>query len=579
MEKYISKDIVKNILISAGVNLLIATLAIFVFGVRYVVDDDPSMAYIAYGIYTAPSSRIVFSNVIFGWMMKMLFVIKPSINWQVALYFAGLCTGGFVSLYELLKTKRLREMLLWFLFVVCFFHTAYCCVTFTIVAAYICAQGYLAFFMSIKENSKTGMIFSGMTIVYASLIRFLSVMAVSMFVAVAWLLIVIFELSKKDCQNFKSLLRQYVIPFIFLVLAMGTCYGVDRLSYSSPEWVAYDKYNNLRSDILDNSSIIIDDDFEKQEEIGIAPEVAMSFKKWRFNDPDVFDVALLEKIDEVSKNREKSSASHPVKDTIASIGVLICSNYVLRVCLLLLVTLIVSHIYEEKRFSIRSEFLLLTLIPFLGQIFIYCYIGRYSDAIQKSFPPRVIDLTLIGFFISVILVEICCNSSRNEQNVLKNRWEMGLLVLVMGFSILTQIQENYEVRGFKLKSESWIEEQFSFLNDGHIYVLDWRAYQNFMFQYSCWQNPPQGYLDNVTLLGGCEIGYPLLVAKEKEMGIDNPYKALYEDDNVYYLAWDHPDAELNYLRRVYDESIDYRVISTCGDLTVYDFFAEDIRVE
>lgn len=575
MKQYISKEKIKYLLISAGVNLLIAALAIFVFGVRYIVDDDPSMTYIAYGIYTDPSARIVFSNVIFGWMMKILFVLKPSINWQVALYFAGLCTSGFISLYEILKTKRIKETILWFLFVASFFHTSFCGVTFTIVAAYVCAQGYFALFISIKEKNKICIMLSIMIIVYASMIRFWSVMAVSMFIAVAWALIVLFEYLKKDSRTIKDLVKQYVIPFVILVVAMGLCFGVDRLAYSSPEWVAYDKYNNLRSDILDNSSIIIDDDFEKQQELGIAPEVAASFKKWKFNDPEIFSVELLEKIDEAGKGRKLSSAAHPFMDTVISVWGLIETKFILQTCLILMLVLNACSIYENKKFKVKNAFLLSTLIPFIAQIFIYCYIGRYVDAIQKTFPPRMIDLTLIGFFMSVILVEVCCEYAKNEKNSLNIRWTAVPLIVVLCFCVLIQVREDYEKIGFKLRSEKWIEDQHSFLNDGHIYVLDWRAYQTFMFQYRCWQNPPKDYLKNITLLGGCEIGYPLLVEKEKELGIENPYKALYENENVYYLAWDYPDTELNYLRTVYDDSIDCRVISTCGELSVYDFYATE----
>lgn len=575
MKSFTNKKTIKYLAISAGVNLLVAALAIFVFGVNYVVDDDPSMSYLAYGIFAEPSAKIVFSNVIFGEAIKLLFQIKPSINWQVALYFAGLCFGGFVSLLEILRVGKSKLVMLWTAFVICFFYTSFCEVTFTIVAAYICAQGFFAFFLAIKQEDKLGLFLGGAAIFYASLIRFLSVMAVAMFIFVAWILIVAYE-YENDNSDIKEriyiLSKRYVMPFLILVLVLGVGFGIDRLAYSTGDWASYDKYNNLRSDILDNASIIVDDDYEKQAELGITPAMAASLKAWKFNDPEVFDENLFGQILEVSLENRSSYSPHPIMDMAESIFVLLKTNYIFQAGLILFVFLLCAGIYKNKKYGIKEAFLIVTLVPLLVQIFVYAYMGRYVDVVAKTFPPRIITMALMGFWICLILVEACCEDTSDlaEKNRTVNIMVIGLS-LVLCFLVLIQIREEYKLKGFSLKNESMIEDAYSYLNDGHVYVMDWKAYQIFMFEYRCWQNPPQGYLDNITLLGGCEINYPPLVEKERKLGLSNPYRSLYENENVYLVSTEYPDIELNYLRDVYDESIECEIVKNCEMLDIYKF--------
>ena len=563
MKKFDKRNLIYMI-IAVGVNLMIAALAIFVFGVRYCTDDDLSMAYIAYGIYMKPSSRIIYSNVVIGWFMKTLFGVRETINWLVVLYFAGLCTGGFIALYEILKTRSAKLLVLWSVFVSCFFYCSFVSITFTLVSAYICCQGYLAFFLSIKREEKMCMVLSGLMIVYASLIRVESVMAISMCAAVSWCMVVFSFVKKEGNFNIKSIARRYVWPFVAVVVGIGVFYVGDKLAYSSDEWAEYYEYYLLRGEILDDCSIINMGDTKRQRDIGISEAAATSLNEWYFNDPEVFDSELFSKIDEISSDLRGEYITHPFEDMCAGIRQTFCSHYIFRVSILTLWILAVWAFVNG--IVVKGVALLGALVPYLIQMFAYCYMGRYADVLEKVFPQRLIEITVMGFFACFFIIE-----AGFEQEEEKSYFSAVLVMISLVASVFLQVHENYDFRGFSLKSESMIEEKYSYLNDGHIYVMEYRALQRFMDEYRAWQNPPQGYLNNFITLGGCEVNYPLLVEKQNELGVNNPYKALFEDSNVVLLAPDYPEIELAYLRDMYDENIECELVDTHDELNVYNF--------
>lgn len=559
------------IAISVAVNILLAAIAIFVFGVRYSTDDDVSMSYIAYGIYMEPSSRIVFSNVVIGWLMKILFLIKPTINWQIPLYFAGLCASGFISLYEVMKTRKPKLYMLWLVFVITFFFCSYVSITFTVVSAYVCCLGYLAFFLSIQEKNKICTISSGMVIVYASLIRFESVMAISMCVAVSWATIVFSFVLKEGEFDLKKIAKKYINPFVIVVAVVVAFYVGDKIAYMPEEWASYYEYNLLRGEVLDDCSVVNMNDEKRQRELGISKPMADTLNAWYFNDPEVFDKDLFGEIDRVSTQLRGEYVKSPIRDTFFSVGRILKDKTMIKVSIVILCLLILNAaLQRNKKKWIKIFCLILSIVPFFVQIFAYCFMGRYSDVVAKELPVRIVEITIMGFCICFILTEACFEEA-NEALMYNERRLLALLCAGIIFSVVLQSTEHYDLMGFSLKSESMIEEQYSFLNDGHIYVGEFRALQMFMNEYRVWQNPPRGYLYNFIPLGGCEINYPYLVEKQKNLGANNPYKSLYTNENVYLLTVDYPELELNYLRDMYDTSIECEQVAEYSGLKVYNF--------
>ena len=576
MKKYLvmSKLTKRNLMymaISVAVNLLLAAIAIFAFGVRYSTDDDVSMSYIAYGIYMDPSARIVFSNVVIGWLMKILFAVKSTINWQIPLYYAGLCASGYISLYEVMKTRKPKLYMLWMVFVITFFFCSYVSITFTVVSAYVCCLGYLAFFLSIQEKNRICMILSGLVIVYASLIRFESVMAMSMSVTVSWAVIVVSFILKEGKIELKEIAKKYIQPFVIVVVAMGLFYIGDKIAYMPEEWASYYEYNLLRGEVLDDCSVVNMNDEKRQRELGISKPMADTLNAWYFNDPEVFDKDLFGEIDRVSTELRGEYVKSPIRDTFFSVGRIIKDKTMIKVSIVILCLLILNaSLQRNKKKWIKIICLILSIVPFLVQIFAYCFMGRYSDVVAKELPVRIVEITIMGFCMSFIIIEACFEETAELASYNK---KMSLILLCIGlmFPVIAQVKEHYDIMGFSLKSESMIEEQYSFLNDGHIYVGEFRALQMFMNEYRVWQNPPRGYLYNFIPLGGCEINYPYLVEKQKNLGANNPYKSLYTNDNVYLLTVDYPELELNYLRDMYDTSIECEQVAEYSGLKVYNF--------
>ena len=56
-----------------------------VFGVRYEVNDDATLANIAAGAYGPDSQYLVYINIAVGWLIKPLYLLAPGLNWLYVL--------------------------------------------------------------------------------------------------------------------------------------------------------------------------------------------------------------------------------------------------------------------------------------------------------------------------------------------------------------------------------------------------------------------------------------------------------------------------------------------------------------
>lgn len=564
--KTFSKNSTK-LVISILTNLILAFIAIFLIGVRYAVDDDLSMAYQAYGICFDPTSRIMYSNVIIGWLMKTLFQVAPSINWQLILYFVGLIFSGSLSLY-LTQKKSLRLIFLWIIFSLSFYYVTFVNITFTVIGAYILAHGFLSMFLSTDSKNSICQVLSGLTIIYGSLFRIDSTPAIILFALACWLCVVTERL--KNLNNPRSVFAQYFTPFFITALFVIMCFCFDSLTYYyEKDFYNYKQYDNLRSKVLDNANVLTLNDREGQIALGIPYEVADSLNAWYFNDPDVFNLKLFNSI--ANYNNSDIERRNIWNDYISSLYNVMKSTPYYYMGFYIIVILILRYFTRNKsRDSLHIIYFLSTLIPLFFEFFWYAFVGRYTDFVNKTFPERIIIVSGIGFWMSVLITWFCIYEDSDRQGKPLHFYNLLLLFVLIPI-IAYQKNLPYKPEGLKLKSESSIEKSYSYLNDGRIYVADWKSQQIFMSEYNVWQNPPQDYLHNFVLLGGCEVNHPYLTKKQHDLKIDNPYKALYTNSNVYYLSPDRPDVQLSFLRTVYNQNIQYELVEQRDYLSIYKF--------
>ena len=81
--------------------------------------------------------------------------------------------------------------------------------------------------------------------------------------------------------------------------------GTDSLMYRDPQWQEYQKFNNLRSELLDYGFPDYESNKASYQDLGISREAYELYRTWNFNDPDKFTTEVMESLQ--SRSRKKDS--------------------------------------------------------------------------------------------------------------------------------------------------------------------------------------------------------------------------------------------------------------------------------
>mgnify|MGYP000273167635 CR=1 FL=1 len=91
-----------------------------------------------------------------------------------------------------------------------------------------------------------------------------------------------------------------------LLLSVFAADGTDSLMYRDPQWQEYQKFNNLRSELLDYGFPDYESNKALYQDLGISREAYELYRTWNFNDPDKFTTEVMEKLAEQKPEKRLS---------------------------------------------------------------------------------------------------------------------------------------------------------------------------------------------------------------------------------------------------------------------------------
>ena len=94
--------------------------------------------------------------------------------------------------------------------------------------------------------------------------------------------------------------------FGLLLLSVFAADGTDSLMYRDPQWQEYQKFNNLRSELLDYGFPDYESNKALYQDLGISREAYELYRTWNFNDPDKFTTEVMEKLAEQKPEKRLS---------------------------------------------------------------------------------------------------------------------------------------------------------------------------------------------------------------------------------------------------------------------------------
>lgn len=327
-------------------NIVFFTLMAWLLPIRYEVNDDVMMCMIANGHVTNnPDGHLVFINAIYGWVVALLYCWIPSVEWYTMLLcvIQVMASTGIICL--VLRNNRITMFLktLFLLFFYILWIRIIIDFQFTTTAGLLCFSGCLA----LLEPYKRWKLYGAFAIFVASLIRFYAAGLVGLICSPLFIIALV--------KDKKQLIW---VSSVLLVVLLGL--WADSFFYSRKEWVDYNKYNAVRSSIVDASDNSLDS-MEMPE--GVDYEDYQLFCS-SFGDPNVMTLERLSILE--SRIKDKKTLNHSIE--------------------------VLSQL---KRYRIPVSFL---CIGFLF-VFVFCILERRSSS-----DGLVLLIPLSGFVLLLLLL-------------------------------------------------------------------------------------------------------------------------------------------------------------------------------
>lgn len=539
------KKFIKNhssVLTAVLINTFFLTFLLLVRGAYYELSDDWFFAEnIAAGNYDYTFCSF-YIQYLTGLLQKVIYPVNAFMVLQIALGFVALTT----ICYVFLETFKFKKALVLILILECLFAiNIYSIITFTKTAAFLDVAGGLTMLWAYQNKKHLGFwVYGIVLILFGSFYRmkiFYSVLAVFFFIVAACML------STLEKFNFKSILEMFkkvlnvrtVSMVLVMLLAVFSYEFVSReVIYSGEGMDYYKEYNSLRASVVD--FVLPDYEAEGMAElynnIGVSENDYKMLKSWYLDDEANADVDTLTKVCEL-QDTEKDSFIRIVKTmlltewnyvaTLQPEGILIIAYIVIAALILIL--------YKNKSFL----FVAMNIAIILG-LYTYLWYGGRSNY-------RAVFSILLA---SVVCILYCTRHLEYRDWVQKIKENKKLLfvipvtaisVLFAGISLFlttTVVPEKLPVsvpdRYTKLES---------FINspkyEGKVFALSRSSYlvvrNSIKLRDPLVLSQEEDAFDKCVYFGNTYYAHPRYNELLANVGVDNLYKDIIDNDNMYFV--------------------------------------------
>jgi len=551
--------------ISVILNICLITLNIIFFQARFESNDDSGMSFLIEGIYGAKTAHAVFINVIIGKILKILYTVIPIVKWYVIFQYVILFLSFVFLGYMLFKQfGRKKGSILFFALLIPFTYECYIYLQFTKTSGVSVATGLFLIFFCLRNHEKRRYLMSGILLaVLGSMIRFQSMLMVSLILFALGINVIICEYKKEKfhIKEFLISMKPYLLCFGITFLCMFALEGVNKQIYRNHEgWKYFLEYNNERYHLLDYGFPDWEENKAAYQKMGITKADIDMYQGWCFAD---FEKLSLEKMKQINKLREnKKLTVHIVADFAKDIPIRFLE---MRYSVLLVVFFIIYLLYcKRKKWSI----LCYVLLTFLGSYLYFFFMDRYTNINRIDF--------IYIYTIFCVLLELLGQGGRQRK---KGREHVWLILFTVGL---------FSVGAVQLKEKKLSEQNLTALADKQkyqeFYALTTEDKDKLYLQntgsifndraYSMWEVVPEGLSKNRVSLGNWLTGSPLTLSILQNYGVENPFRDVINHPDVYLINNDGIDTELSYIQRHYEENATTALVKNINGFNVYRIFTK-----
>lgn len=559
-----------------GVNLMAMLAMTLIMRPSFETNDDIVFAEFGSGLRGVKTPRLVFQNYILGLVYRILYQITGRLPWYTIVQYAVLVAAFSAVTYVFMnRLKGYWGLYLSFIFLWVFGYESYIHIQFTKTAGIAAASAVLLLFHVVTSEKlcvweAAAGILLGLTGFMYREDQFFASSALMAGIGIY------FVLTLKKCFPKKEWKRFGLCAGIFglLILSVFAADGTDSLMYRDPQWQEYQKFNNLRSELLDYGFPDYESNKALYQDLGISREAYELYRTWNFNDPDRFTIEVMEKLAE--QKPEKILSGKAIHSFVKRFPGDVIRQKAFWVVLLLFVLWL---FFGKKRYA--AWFGLAGELCMLGGLNFYLYFqGRY-----------LVNRVDVGLWFSVCLTMAwILGDSVKEREEAKERSKGKAGALSVPVISTEKISGR---RGLVLCTAALLISQSFWYDDWrittreipkarvsqravletigtdkeHVYLAKSGTVSEIVC-YGPFDPMPENLLDNLYWFSGWECRTPGIVKEMQEHGIINPYKDMIGNKKVYLID-DNIQLTLDYIRQNYDQNAEAVFVKTLGNVDLY----------
>lgn len=506
-------------------------------------NDDELFNLIAAGAYGFSNSQyLIFINIIYGWMVKMLYYLFPSLN-AYLFFMLGLNSFFIICLcLELTENLSVFHSIFVTILINLFLRLNYFSILqFTKNAFLYTIVGCLLILNGIKKKSILKTCLGYLGIILGFCVRWES----CIFIVPFFLLFLGFHLARSKSR------KSYILPLIILPFFILFVWFIDNKAYSSEPWKYYNSYNKVRSSLLDYGIPSYTEHRSEYESLSVSENDVVMLENWLFSDETVFSLEKLQEINQLKDSSGSFSIISFNRKGLSSLQDCLTIHPIFPITwVLILFFLTLFGKKDEQILGILCSSLIFML---------YCYLA--SSRIQWRVEIGI-WLASILLFLPILIQHI-----ESNQNNLRSYNSYLLFILVLITSIPMFSLSYYFVKEKHCSIRSLHECELDLvqklnLDNSNYYLGDSLTLSTVPFTpalVDVTRSKYEGFFQkNFQIIAGWEYPSPLVKQALGLHGINNPLEDLL-NDNVYYVTRDqtdrHPEQNiLKFLQEHHDPS-------------------------
>lgn len=559
-----------------GVNLMAMLAMTLVMRPSFETNDDIVFAEFGSGLRGVKTPRLVFQNYILGLVYRLLYQVTGRLPWYTIVQYAVLVAAFSAVTYVFMnRLKGYWGLYLSFILLWVFGYESYIHIQFTKTAGIAAAAAVLLLFHVITSEkfcvweTVAGFLLGLTGFMYRE-DQFFASSALMAGVGIYF----IFTLKKRFPGKEWKRFGLCAGIFGMLLLAVFAVDCTDRLMYKNPQWQEYQRFNNLRSELLDYGFPDYESNQTLYQELGISREAYELYRTWNFNDPDKFTTEVMEKLAE--QKPEKILSGKVIHSFVKRFPGDVLQQKAFWIVLLLFVLWL---FFGKKGYA--AWFGLAGELCMLGGLNFYLYFqGRY-----------LVNRVDVGLWFSVCLTMawlLADSVKEREKAKERSKGKVGALSvstvsmekisgrwgLVLCAAVLLIAQSFWyddwrlttrEIPKARVSQRAVLETIGT--DKEHVYLAKSGTVSEIVC-YGPFDPMPENLLDNLYWLSGWECRTPGIVKEMREHGITNPYKDMIGNKKVYLID-DNIQLTLDYIRQNYDKNAEAVFVKTLGNVDLY----------